>query len=137
MAMGAEEPSMQSAMDGRETASDIKGNGKAPQRQEPVVFFFVVFGLVYEALAAPPSESTSAASRQPIIIAALQALNSLVKPEYAGKALSEPTTFDEMISLFYRIAMTESAAIQVHLIRVVTALAASQDQQSKAAGNLR
>lgn len=137
MAMDAEEPAIHSAMDGLETASVVESNGTVSKRTEPVVFFYVVFGLVYEALAAPSSETVSAALRQRIIIAALQALKSLVNPKYAGNALSEPTAFDELISLFYRIAMTETAAIQIHLIRVATALATSQDQQSKAAGNLR
>lgn len=137
LAMDVEESGILNAMDGREGESVVTSNDALTKRNEPVVFFFVIFGLVYEALAAPSSDATSPALRQRIIVAALQALKSLVNPKYAGNALSEPTTFDELISLFYRIAMTENAIIQVYLIRVATALATSQDQQSKAAGNLR
>lgn len=135
--MAAGDPSILAAMDGRETMTAAKINGTVPVRDEPTVFFFVIFGLVYEALASSSAEATSVTSRQPTIIAALQALKSLVKPEYAGKALLEPTTFDEFISLCYRMAMTETATIQVHLIEVLAALASNQDQRSKAAGNLR
>lgn len=120
-------------MDGRESSVDNKpSNGSTTVREEPTVFFFIVFGLVYEALVTSSADSAlTTATRQPAVIAALQALKFLVRPEYSGKALLEPTAFDEFISLCYRIAMTETAPIQIHLVEVVTALASSQNQQSK------
>jgi hypothetical protein len=44
--------------------------------------------------------------------------------------MMEPTMFDEFISLCYRIAMTESASIQIHLVEMLSVLAASQDHTS-------
>jgi hypothetical protein len=113
-------------MDGRQNIAD---HPKSTRREEPATFFFVVFGLVYETLAASSADSTSTAStRQPTVIAALQALKSLVRPEYSGKALVDSPTFDEFISLCYRMAMTESASIQVYLIEMLTMLATSHAQ---------
>ncbi|KAF8648973.1 hypothetical protein AX16_006087 [Volvariella volvacea WC 439] len=118
------------AMDGRETTT--AGNPPTnPTRDEPTAFFHVVFGIVYEALSTSSTDSTAPASiRIPIVIAALQTLKSLVKPEYAGNALAEPTIFEEFISLCYRIAMTEPANVQVHLVQMLAVLAASHEPRS-------
>ena len=127
---------MLAAMDGRESSTDIKSKAPATVRDEPTVFFFVIFGLIYEALATSSTESNlTTSTREPTVISALQALKCLVRPEFAGKALLEPTTFDELISLCYRMAMTETAPIQIQLVEMVAALAAGQVQRSKAAGD--
>lgn len=129
------EPSVLAAMDGHEIGTVIKTNGPSSIRAEPTMFFFIIFGLVYEALVTSSADSTlTTSTRQPAVIAALQALKSLVKPEYSGKALLEPTTFDEFISLCYRMAMTETAAIQVYLIEMLAVFASSQAHRAKAAG---
>lgn len=118
------------AMDGQEFHSRAKPSNLG-KHEEPTTFFFVIFGLVYEALATSSAESTSAASaRQALVISALQALKSLVRPEYSGRAIREPTIFEEFISLCYRIAMTESAKVQVHLVEMLSIFAASQDHES-------
>ncbi|KIK61652.1 hypothetical protein GYMLUDRAFT_73165 [Collybiopsis luxurians FD-317 M1] len=125
-AMQAKDPFIISAMDGREQISNAPDPTNA-SREEPTTFFYVVFGLVYEALAAASTDSlANSSARQASLIASLQALKSLVRPEYAGKAILDPTTFDEFISVCYRLAMTESAPIQIHLIEVMTVFAATQ-----------
>jgi hypothetical protein len=135
--MQAGDPAMLAAMDGREPGTNMKTNGPATVPDEPTMFFFIIFGLVFEALATSSAESNlTTSTREPTVIAALQALKCLVRPEYSGKALLEPTTFDEFISLCYRMAMTETAVIQVHLVEMVAALAASQDKRSKTTGNV-
>lgn len=125
-AMQAKDPFIISAMDGREQISNAPDPTNA-SREEPTTFFYVVFGLVYEALAAASTDSlANSSARQASLIASLQALKSLVRPEYAGKAILDPTTFDEFISVCCRLAMTESAPIQIHLIEVMTVFAATQ-----------
>lgn len=124
--MQAKDPFIVAAMDGREPSSTAPDQLKAP-REEPAAFFYIVFGLVYEALAAASTDSVAnSTTRQTSLIASLQALKSLVRPEYAGKAILEPTIFDEFIGVCYRLAMTESAPIQIHLIEVMAVFAASQ-----------
>ena len=127
--MESGDPYILAAMDGRE----FKPESKPPtKREEPTAFFFVIFGLVYEALATSSADSSSAMSaRQSLVVAALQTLKSLVRPEYAGKAIKEATIYDEFISLCYRIAMTESASVQIHLVEMLSIFAASQDQSSQ------
>lgn len=128
--------SILAAMDGRESTAVIT-NSPTTLREEPTAFFFVVFGLVYEALATSSADSTlTTSARHFTVVTALQTLKCLVKPDYSGKALLEPTTFDEFISLCYRIAMTESAAVQVHLLEMMASLASSHDMIYKAGGDM-
>ncbi|KAJ7157551.1 clathrin-coated vesicle protein [Mycena crocata] len=127
-AMQASDPHILAAMDGQELGKDAPAPAKEGRREEPSMMFFIVFGLVYEALATASAESSSSTtSRQTTVIAALQTLKCLVRPEYAGKAMMEPSIFDEFISLCYRMAMTETARIQIHLVEVLAIMAAAQD----------
>ena len=128
--MRAGDPSVLAAMDGRESTTKDQTVNAVKPRDEPALFFYVIFGLVYEALAASTSDSANSASRHASMGAALHTLKSLVRPEYAGKAILEPTIFDEFISVCYRIAMTESTAFQVHLIEVLATFASTQDSRS-------
>ena len=105
--MDAKDPHIvsQAAMDGKEV------NEKNPQviattdRKEPTTFFFVIFGLVYEAIATASADASSESRSG--VISALTALKFLVRPEYSGQAIMEPTIFEEFISLCYRMGMTE------------------------------
>jgi hypothetical protein len=124
--MLANDPHILAAMDGQEISKASPAPAKDGRREEPVMLFYIVFGLVYEALATASAESSSSPSRQSTVIAALQTLKCLVRPEYAGKAIMEPAIFDEFISLCYRMAMTESANIQIHLVEVLAIMAATQ-----------
>ncbi|KAG6887575.1 hypothetical protein C0992_011744, partial [Termitomyces sp. T32_za158] len=79
------------------------------KREEPTAFFYIIFGLVYEALVTSSVDSTSTSSaRQSLILSSLQALRCLVRPEYSGNALKEPTIFDEICS--YIIQHSTSAS---------------------------
>ncbi|EAU90073.2 clathrin-coated vesicle protein [Coprinopsis cinerea okayama7 len=128
--MQTNDPHIVAAMDGRELGPNEKPLVSQGPKQEPSAFFFILFGLVYEALSTSSSDSSGSSQRQSDYIAALQALKCLVKPEYAGKAILEPTIFDEFTSLLYRIAMTEPADIQVHLIEALSIFASTQSDSS-------
>ncbi|KAF8998676.1 armadillo-type protein [Cyathus striatus] len=128
--MQAGDPHILAAMDGRELA---KNETSAPptKRDEPTALFFVVYGLVYEALTTSSADSiTTSSVRETMVISALKALKSLVRPEYSGNAIMEPTIFDEFMGLCYRMAMTEPANVQVHLVEVVGALASTRSPTS-------
>lgn len=125
--MQAGDATILAAMDGQEPSQSQNGQTRAKPREDPTAFFYVLFGLVYEALSTSSSDSGSAnLDRQTPVVACLEALKSLVRPEYAGKAIMEPNIFDEFISLSYRMAMTESATVQVHLVEMLGVLAATQ-----------
>lgn len=136
-AMEHNDPYVLAAMDGHDTinATSPPAIKVSKDRVEPAQFFYIVFGIVYEALATSSTDSSSGSSSVPtrlsIVDAALQTLRSLVRPEYAGNALKEATIFDEFISLCYRLAMTEPASVQVKLISMLTALALSGSKTEK------
>ncbi|KAG5643615.1 hypothetical protein DXG03_000582 [Asterophora parasitica] len=135
-AMDAGDSHILLAMDGQEFATEIKTQ-TLTKRDEPTAFFHVVFGLVYEALVTSSADSTSSSSeRQVLVVSALKALKCLVRPEYSGKAIKEPTIFDEFISLCYRIAMIEPASVQVYLIDMLSSFASSQEHQSSSGDEL-
>jgi hypothetical protein len=123
--MRSNEPYLLAAMDGQDTASDdVKQATLDPLRKEPCAMFFVIFGLIFEALStASVAPDSSNSTQQPATVAAFRALQSIVAPQFSGQALMEQTTFKELIGLCYRIAMTESASMQLHLIAALSALA--------------
>ncbi|KAG8776236.1 hypothetical protein FRC15_012050 [Serendipita sp. 397] len=123
--MQTRDPHILPAMDGKEGAV-----GSMPQNEGPTALFFVVFGLVYEALVQASTSSTSSASSQPIIIAALETMENLVRPEYAGDAILDNAVFDEFTSLCYRMAMMENATVHIPLVRTITSLASTQFTRS-------
>ncbi|KAF9487688.1 hypothetical protein BDN71DRAFT_1594368 [Pleurotus eryngii] len=126
------DPHIVAAMDGQTlSATDTIANTAVP-RTEPTAFFYVVFGLVYEALATSSTEAaaTSASTRGQLVIACLQALKYLATPEYCGKAVMEPTAFEELLNLCYHMAMTESANVQIALTDMLLSWASSQDKGS-------
>ncbi|KAJ3575515.1 hypothetical protein NP233_g1065 [Leucocoprinus birnbaumii] len=127
--MRAGDHAVLAAMDGQEPSqvSPPNGQSKPKSREDPTAFFYILFGLVYEALStSTPDTSLANSDRQTLVIACLEALKSLVRPEYAGKAIMEPTIFDEFVSLSYRMAMTEPTTVQVHLVEMLGVLAATQ-----------
>ncbi|KAF9499159.1 clathrin-coated vesicle protein [Pleurotus eryngii] len=128
-AMQSGDPHIVAAMDGQTfSVTDTITNTAGP-RTEPTAFFYVVFGLVYEALATSSTEAaaTPASTRDQLVIACLHALKYLVTPEYCGKAVMEPTAFEELLNLCYRMAMTESANVQIALTDMLLSWASSQD----------
>ncbi|KAF8889054.1 clathrin-coated vesicle protein [Infundibulicybe gibba] len=130
-AMHANDPHMLAAMDGQEASVSPAPSQGGPTRTEPTAFFFILFGLVYEALATASADSTTDTStRRPAMVAALQALRCLVKPEFSGNAILEPAIFEEFIDLCYRLAMTEVASMQVQLVEMLTTFAQSHDKST-------
>lgn len=124
-AMDTHDPCVQAAMDGLESPATATANGTAtPPRTEPTALFFVIYGLVYEALSVNSSDAPSA-QRNTISLIAMHTLNNLVRPEYAGNALLDAPIFDELISLWYRMAMTETPALQIQLLETISAFAVS------------
>lgn len=126
-AMQANDPHILAAMHGREGGdvgiATTNGNG----HEEPSALFFVVFGLAYEALVSSADSNSMSSTQQSAVLSALMALKCLVLPQYAGKAIMDPTIFDEFIAVCYRMAMTETASIQTHLIEVLSVFALSQE----------
>ena len=124
IAMQNEDPSILAAMDGQDTPpAQPSGSAPSETRDEPTVFFFVVFGLVYEALATSTPDSGPEAQRTSIV--SLQALKCLVRRKYCGKVFNDPPLFEELLNLFYRMSLTEPSGVQIHLVETIASLADS------------
>jgi len=117
------DPHVLAAMDGSETVAN--GASQSAPRTEPTALFFVIFGLVYEALASPDTDSGS--GHRTISVIALKCLKYLVRPQYSGHALLDQANFDELISLFYRMTITEPPIVVMRILEVVSLLVVSQD----------
>ncbi|GAA5933813.1 AP-1 complex accessory protein LAA1 [Sporobolomyces koalae] len=117
----ASDPHMLRAMDGNDTSSDAI---PLPSRHrcEPALFFWVTFGLAFEALcSSPPAGSTSHANVQSI---ALEAIVGLTRPDVAGRSVwtDKEGVFDEVCNLCFRLALTEGLQIKSRVIEIMLGL---------------
>ncbi|KAL3495572.1 armadillo-type protein [Aspergillus germanicus] len=100
-----------------EPKPEPKGKGDdINYRDEPVAFFFVLFGLAFEALV---DQSTSASQRMDI----LQALKRILRPVISGNAIYQDAIFSESMDSFDRLALTEGTAIQNVIVEIARNLA--------------
>lgn len=111
------------AVDGIEFG--VGGASQSTSRKEPAALFFVLYGLAYEALASPDTDSGS--GHRTLSIVALKCLKHLVRPQYSGHALLDQANFEELISLFYRMTITEPPVVVAHILEVLSSLVVSQD----------
>lgn len=100
-------------------------------REEPVAFFFILFGLAFEALV------TQARDSQVHALAILSALRRMLTPAVSGNAIYQDAVFDELTDTLNRLALTSSTDIQAVLVQVARTLsldhvvAKSEDRQEK------
>ncbi|SCV73304.1 BQ2448_7230 [Microbotryum intermedium] len=117
------------AVDGKDPiAGDSTTSSTSPptNRDRPAEYFWVLFGLSYEALCAtpPPAGTTSPLEVQTI---ALEALAGLIRPQVSGPALVENGLFDEVCNLCYRLAITEGPEVKAHVMDIAVQLARNHD----------
>ncbi|SPO23732.1 related to LAA1 - AP-1 accessory protein involved in TGN-endosome transport [Ustilago trichophora] len=114
------------AMDGETAPAASDANAAAPKaRSEPCLFFFVLYGLAFEALATRSSSSVESAQEGKVMRISLRAMTALSKPQVAGSALLQDTLFSELCNLWYRLVMTEPPAVQVSVLETIGGMAAS------------
>jgi HEAT repeat-containing protein 5 len=135
-AMEARDPFILGAMEQADDVTTASTDRSA--RSEPTAMFFAVFSLVYEALSGstPYSEPIPPATGSAPVVA-LRAMKSLVRREYSGRALLEPAIFDELLNLWYRMAMTEPPALQAQLVEAIRVFATEQGNNAFVAFSLR
>lgn len=116
------------AVDGLDTQVNEQAPLIASTREAPALFFWVLFGLSFEALCAtpPPSGSTSIAAVQEI---ALESVVGLIRPEVSGTTLLERSLFEELCNLCYRLAITEGPTIKVHVMHIALQLATTFNKE--------
>ena len=101
----------------KSTANDIN------YRDEPVAFFFVLFGIVFEALVTRPGTDLQHTDDQTLEI--LQALKKILRPSVAGHAIYQDVVFSETMDLFDRLALTEGLEVQTVIVEITKNLCLS------------
>ncbi|RDA90665.1 hypothetical protein CP533_4672 [Ophiocordyceps camponoti-saundersi (nom. inval.)] len=127
------------ALDGKETAPNSSGKSPAINyRDEPVAFFFVLFGLAFEALAIRPGQSGSLETQEQTLDI-LEALKRILHPSVSGHAIYRPDVFSEAMDLLDRLVLTDGLNVQAVIVDIARALCVthpSARRQASAEGDL-
>ena len=116
------DPFIIGAMDGQTFTSSTAPQTAPSIRSEPCPSFYVVYGLAFETLA--KAIGTNQNDGKSVI--ALRAIKSLVNPVFSGLTVFEGAFFDELITLCYRVAMSEPSVVKKEMVAVVAAFAISR-----------
>lgn len=115
------------ALDGKDTSVQANGNGtkshEISYRDEPVAFFFVLFGISFEALARHPASQSTAMQQRMLEI--LYALKKILTPAVAGLAMYQEHVFSETMDLLDRLALTEGLEVQTAIVEIAHNLCSS------------
>ncbi|KAF4585721.1 heat repeat protein [Ophiocordyceps camponoti-floridani] len=128
------------ALDGK--ASAPNGRSKSPAinyRDEPVAFFFVLFGLAFEALAIRPGGGSGSLETQEQTLDILEALKRILHPSVSGHAIYRPDVFSEAMDLLDRLVLTDGLNVQAVIVDIARALCVthpSARRQAAAEGDL-
>jgi hypothetical protein len=109
------------ALDGKEvTGPNVNGGPRGlgiNYRDEPVAFFFVLFGIAFEALATKPGQSESLATQEQTL-AILSALKKILHPSVSGQAIYREAIFSETMDLLDRLVLTEGLDVQGVIVEI-------------------
>lgn len=124
------------ALDGKEsdgpaTNGHSKGND-INYRDEPVAFFFVLFGISFEALVTRPGSDGLATADQTLHI--LRALKKILHPSVSGHAIYREAIFSETMDLLDRLVLTEGLDVQGVIVQIARALCISHPSATKSQG---
>ena len=125
------------ALDGKETEGPTtNGHSKGNDinyRDEPVAFFFVLFGISFEALVTRPgSDGGLATEDQTLHI--LRALKKILHPSVSGHAIYREAIFSETMDLLDRLVLTEGLDVQGVIVQIARALCISHPSATKSQG---
>ncbi|CZS92890.1 related to rat omega-conotoxin-sensitive calcium channel alpha-1 subunit rbB-I [Rhynchosporium agropyri] len=122
------------ALDGKDTdAPTTNGHSKGSDinyRDEPVAFFFVLFGIAFEALVARPGSEALATREQTLGI--LQALKKILHPSVSGHAIYREAIFSETMDLLDRLVLTEGLDVQGVIVHIARGLCIAHPSATKA-----
>jgi len=113
------------ALDGKHAAeaektdgvdSIVRKNTGINYREEPVAFFFVLFGLAFESLAVRTNEDDMVMSQRNLEL--LQALKKILRPSVSGNAVYQEVVFSETMDLLARMVLTESLGVQAIVVEI-------------------
>ncbi|KAI1085885.1 ARM repeat-containing protein [Whalleya microplaca] len=122
------------ALDGKEAdATAANGHVKSADinyRDEPVAFFFVLFGIAFEALATRSGQTDSLATQEQTL-EILQALKKILHPSVSGHAIYREAIFSETMDLLDRLVLTEGLDVQGVIVEIARALCVAHPSARK------
>ena len=101
-------------------------------RDEPVAFFFVLYGIAFEALITKPGSGSQESEDETLEI--LMALKKILRPSVAGRAIYQDVVFSETMELFDRLAQTEGLAVQGAIVEITRNLCLAHPSAAEEAG---
>ncbi len=109
------------ALDGKESQGpSTNGHSRGADinyRDEPVAFFFVLFGLAFEALATKPGQTDSLATQEQNL-EILRALKKILHPSVSGQAIYREAIFSETMDLLDRMVLMEGLDVQGVIVEI-------------------
>lgn len=113
------------ALDGKSTTPGSGSSSPPPKddinyRDEPVAFFFVLFGIAFEALVGRQGVDSLATKEQTLEI--LLALKKILHPSVCGHAIYQEQIFSETTDLLDRLALTEGLPVQAAIVDIARGL---------------
>jgi len=98
------------------SASPSNGVQDINYRDEPVAFFFVLFGITFEALVGRSTSDSALTSARTLGV--LRAMQKIVGPSVAGLAIYQDAIFSESMDLFDRLILTEGIEVQTIVVEI-------------------
>ncbi|KAI9697968.1 MAG: hypothetical protein M1836_004321 [Candelina mexicana] len=86
-------------------------------RDEPAAFFFVLFGIAFEALVGRPGSDSTPNKDQTLEI--LLALKKILRPAVSGQAIYQEAVFSETMDLLDRLVLTQGLDVQIVIVEIV------------------
>ncbi|KAL9104380.1 MAG: hypothetical protein Q9163_000680 [Psora crenata] len=125
------------ALDGKKEGTNTNGAKSVRHdinyRDEPAAFFFVLFGIVMEALTSRPGSDAVHGETETLGI--LSALKRILRPSVAGNAIFQDTVFSETTELFDRLALTEGLDVQLVIVDIARDLCLMHPSAREEDGN--
>lgn len=109
------------ALDDKQTETEngegiVRKNTGINYREEPVAFFFVLYGLAFESLAVRTDDDDVLTRQRNLDI--LEALKKILRPSVSGNAVYQEVVFAETMDLLDRMILTESLGMQAVIVEI-------------------
>jgi HEAT repeat-containing protein 5 len=105
----------------RDEDSARTNNSQSNYRDEPVAFFFVIYGLCFQTLLRMVNKDDPESRRTiPIVV---NALRKFLRPSISGNAMYKSFVFAESTDLLDRLVLMESTDVQLAVIHIAANLA--------------
>ena len=101
--------------------SGSKADSHANYRDEPVAFFFIIYGLCFQTMLRVTNRDDPDARKTISIV--LDALKKVIRPSISGNAIYKSFIFAETTDLLDRLVLMENSDVQLMVIQIAANLA--------------